>query len=186
MSNAGEFPRPPEPPPLERRLRFSWPQGLMIAVVVATVAFALAGGTERGLKQVVETSSTLEVQVEYPARLRHSKRGAFRVRVEYVGTRAGAPAGTDESAPGRPRVAQPPADSVTLILDPALMRGYDEIIAVPSFDRAYVATLPLGPAGVAVATIEVRAERAGWNRGTLRVAAGADTLTVPLQSLTLP
>jgi len=37
-----------------------------------------------------------------------------------------------------------------------------------------------------MATIEVRAERAGWNRGSLRVAAGGDTVTVRLRSLTLP
>lgn len=183
MSNDGELSRPPEPPPLERKLRLSWPQGLMIVVILVTVAVALAGGLDPEMERVAATSRTLEVQVEYPARLRHSKRGVFRVWVRVTGegeTTGGAP------EPGRSGAAGPPTGAVTLILDPALLSGYDEVAAFPSFDRAYVATLPLGPAGAAMATIEVRAERAGWNRGSLRVAAGGDTVTVRLRSLTLP
>src|SRR5690606_41252766 len=89
MSNDGELSRPPEPPPLERKLRLSWPQGLMIVVILVTVAVALAGGLDPEMERVAATSRTLEVQVEYPARLRHSKRGVFRVWVRSEERRVG-------------------------------------------------------------------------------------------------
>ncbi|HEX6249989.1 MAG TPA: hypothetical protein VFZ56_00990, partial [Gemmatimonadaceae bacterium] len=78
-------------------------------------------------------------------------------------------------------------DTLRISLDTAFASRFSEVRGIPEFERPFelaVAGVPAG--GTASALIELRAERRGRHAGTLTVAAGADTLRVPLRMTVYP
>ena len=77
--------------------------------------------------------------------------------------------------------------TVRIALDTGFARRFSEVRGIPDLDRPFELAVAGPPAnGTASAVIELRAERRGRHTGSLTIAAGADTLRVPLRVLVYP
>ena len=78
-------------------------------------------------------------------------------------------------------------DTVRIALNTGFASRFAEVRGIPDLDRPFELALGGIPAnGTATAFIELRAERGGRHSGGLTIAAGADTLRVPLRVLVYP
>lgn len=161
------LPKPPEPPALPRRFRMYSYQWIGIPLLfLAPVALALAGVFGQGWTiQTVETP-TFTAKVQYADALRYKQVDGIRV---WISSRT----------PGS-------LDTIRIAVDSAYASRFSSVRAIPAFDRPYQLSLA-GPraSDVAVAVVEIQAERYGRHEGDLVIAAG-DTARVRLRTIVFP
>lgn len=162
--------RPPEPPPapeVPRRIRLYRYQWIGLAALTAVPVLAVLGVFGGSPTRSEARGRGIEATVESPSRMRDTQLDRIEVRLRSL-------SGTG-------------LDTVRIALDTGFAGGFSEVRGIPEFDRPWELKLGGVPAnGTAVAFIELRAERRGRHSGTLAIAAGADTLRVPLRVLVYP
>lgn len=161
------LPEPPQPPELTPRIRLYRYQWVGVAMLAALPVLALAGVFGQSSRESEVRGRNIEVAVRAPARLRYNQLDRIEVRVRNTSTL--------------------PLDTVRVALDSGFAAGFSAIRGLPELDRPFELSLAGVPEnGTALAVIEFRAEGRGRHTGTLTVAAGADTLRVPLRVLVYP
>lgn len=162
--------RPPEPPPapeIPRRIRLH-PYQWIGLVVLGTLPVLAIFGVFGGSPSVSEVRGRgIEATVEAPSRLRDTQLERIEVRVRNLSAAS--------------------LDTVRIALDTGFASHFSEVHGIPGFERPFelaVAGVPAGGTGTAL--IELRAERRGRHTGNLTVAAGGDTLRIPLRVTVYP
>lgn len=162
--------RPPEPPPapeISRRIRlyrYQWIGSAVLGALPVLAVFGVFGGSPSRSEL---RGRGIEATVEAPSRLRDTQLERIEVRIR--------------------NLSAADLDTVRIALDTGFASRFSEVRGIPEFERPFelaVARVPAGGTGTAL--IELRAERRGRHTGNLTVAAGADTLRIPLRVLVYP
>jgi hypothetical protein len=161
-------PFPPDVPDIERRVRF-YPRQLVGLVILATIpVLAMLGLLDAGQHQVAGTTPALEVEVEYPARMRVSGHEVLRI---VATNRTGSP-----------------LEGVRVLLPDSYMAAFAAREVVQEATPDYVVTFPpIEPGRSRTVQVALLAERFGRHEGPIRVVpAAGDTLILALRTLILP
>lgn len=167
QSGVDDLPDPPGPPEIPRKLSLYRFQLLGLPFLVAIPVLALFGvfgdrtGTLRG------DSGALEVSGQYPSVFRYKTINAIDLHVRNRG-RAG-------------------IDTITVALDSTYASRFSTITAIPPFTGPFVVDLTdVSPGESRFVRIEIQAERYWSHEGEITVAAGADTIRLPLSTMIYP
>lgn len=162
--------RPPEPPPapeISRRIRLYRYQWIGLAALTAVPVLAVLGVFGGSPARSEMRGRGIEASVEAPSRLRDTQLERIEVRVR--------------------NLSAANLDTVRIALDTGFASRFSEMRGIPEFERPFELALAGVPAGgTGTALIEFRAERRGRHTGNLTVAAGADTLRIPLRVIVYP
>lgn len=161
-------PFPPDVPDIERRVRF-YPRQLVGIVILATMpVLAMFGLLSARQYQVTGATPALEVEAEYPARMRVSGHEVLRIAVT---NRAGSP-----------------LEGVRVLLPDSYLSAFAAREVVQEATPDHVATFPPIPPGqTRTVQVALLAERFGRHQGSMRVVSAAgDTLTLTLRTFILP
>jgi hypothetical protein len=154
-----ENPVPPDPPPMDRKVRIDRVQLVSIPIMVLVALLALSGllGESTSESRSAE-GGPLAVRVSYPSRLRFHQQEALEIAVHNVG-------------PG-------PLEPVAVEIDRTYLEAFSVSTIIPDADRvtsdAYVIQLGrLLPGQVRRVTMQVEAEHPGHHRGLVVARSGA-------------
>jgi hypothetical protein len=167
-SQDAEQGHPPDVPDIERRVRL-YPRQALGLILLATVPILAMLGllSERQTRDVAATPS-LQVEAEYPTRLRVTRHAVLRVEA------------TNRSGSTLDRVR-------VLLPEPWAVGFADRELARAATADGEIAFPPLGPGESRTVHVDLLAHRPGRHRGTLRVIPSpGDTLTLALSTLILP
>lgn len=157
--SGAENPVPPDPPPMERRLRIDRVQLVAISIMGLVALLALSGlFGESTSESRSAAGGLLAVRVSYPSRLRYHQQEALEIAVQNVG-------------PG-------PLEPVALEIDRRYLEAFSVPTITPDADRvtseAYVVQLGrLLPGQVRRVAMQVEAEHPGHHRGIVVARGGA-------------
>jgi hypothetical protein len=168
--HAGEAPGPfpPDVPDIDRRVRV-YPRQLVGLVILATIpALAMLGLLGASQHRVAGATPALEVEVEYPGRMRVSGQEVLRI---VATNRTGSP-----------------LEGVRALLPDGYMAAFAAHEAVHEATPDHVVTFPLlEPGRSRTVQVALLAERFGRHEGPIHVvAATGDTLTLTIRTFILP
>lgn len=161
------LPDPPAPPETRRRISLYRFQVLGLPLLLAIPVLALFGVFGERWSVAHAGSRALDVSVRYPAVFRYKMIDAIELHVHNRGSTT--------------------IDTLTVTLDSAYAGRFSTVTAVPPF----IGPFELQLTDVAAqqsrrVRIELQAERYWSHSGRLTIAAGADTLRLPLATMVLP
>ena len=161
------LPDPPGPPDTRRRPALYRFQLLGLPFLLAIPVLALFGVFGERWSVVNARSGSLEISVRYPAVFRYKMLNAIELHVRNRGATA--------------------IDTLTVTLDTAYAGRFSTVTAVPPFTGPFEVQLTdIAAQQSRRVHIELQAERYWSHSGRLTVAAGADTLRVPLTTMVYP
>ena len=161
------LPDPPGPPHARRRPALYRFQLLGLPFLLAIPLLALFGVFGERWSVVNAQSGALEISVRYPAVFRYKMLDAIELHVRNRGATA--------------------IDTLTVTLDTAYAGRFSTVTAVPPFTGPFEVRLTdIAAQQSRRVDIELQAERYWSHSGRLTVAAGADTLRVPLTTMVYP
>lgn len=162
-----EAPFPERAPPVARRIRLQTHQWVGIGIFTAVVVAALGGAFGQGLGRVEAQNGDLAVELRYPTRFHFKQIAPIELWVE---NRAGRP-----------------LSGLTVSFAPDYLRAFSQVTFLPAAERPYVVELDELAAGARqLVTVSLQAERYGSHHGEVRIAGGAESLTLPLETLVYP
>jgi hypothetical protein len=169
-----EWQGPPQPPEIDRRLRFQRVQAIGVPILLLLPTLALLGVFD-GTGTKSAEGSGLRVTVEYPARVRYRSREPLTVSVENTGGRALAEA--------------------TVRFDRDFLRAFSGVSLMPEPEAVtrehFVVTLrDIRPGEARRVSGELEAEAYGRHRGAVEVVPGEDgggeAVRIPVETITYP
>jgi hypothetical protein len=161
------LPDPPEPPEVPRRLSVYRFQLIGFPLLAAIPLLALFGFFGERWQTVRGEAGSIAVSVRYPSAFRYKMIDAIELHVHNRGAAA--------------------IDTVAVALDTAYAARFSTVTAIPPFSGPFEVDLPGLAAGESRRVrIEIQAERYWSHSGILTVAAGVDTIRVPLTTMVYP
>ena len=161
------LPDPPGPPDVRRSVSLPATQWIGIAAFAALPLLALPGLFGERHTTIAAQHGALDVSIRYPTILRYRLLSPIDLHIHNRGRSV--------------------LDTVTVALDSAFASRFSAVNAVPPFTGHYdVRLTDLAPRHQRHVRIEIRGERYWKHEGTLTIAARADTVRVPLTTVTFP
>ena len=163
-----EPPRPPDPPPIGRRLDLGALQLVGLPLLLALPVLALLGTFGERSATATARAGDVRLDVHWPTRTRHERIHRMDVVVRNVSTRA--------------------LDTVTVAIDTAYLAGFSAVSVTPGpVDAWRVELAGVGPGEARRVAVEMDASRYGRLSGHVTAtAAGADTARVAVSTLVFP
>ncbi len=171
-SAEAEPPKPPEPPPFERRVQISGVQLVGIGLLSLLPLAALTGLLGTKEEEARASAGALELSVRYPARTHHSVSEAVELAVKNTGTQPLAGAG--------------------LRLGDGYLSHFEDARFTPAVQRlgedgAELELGELAPGETRRLVVELRARHFGTHDGRISaVAEGAEPVVLEVSTLVLP
>jgi hypothetical protein len=161
------LPDPPEPPEIRRSLSLYRFQLIGLPFLLAIPLLALFGVFGERWQDVRSSQGVLEVSGRYPAVFRYKMIDAIELHVRNRGDAV--------------------IDTITVALDTAYAARFSTITAVPPFTGPFELDLTaVEPGASRRVRIEIQAERYWSHSGHVTVAAGSDTIRIPLTTVVYP
>lgn len=161
------LPDPPDAPEIHRRILLHRHQWIGLPLLALWPLLALFGVFGERWTVARASGGALEVVVRSPTVFRYKMLNAIDVHVANRGSAH--------------------IDTLTLSLDTMYARRFSTVTAVPPFTGSFEIDIhDVRPQEERAVRIEIQAEEYWRHEGSLVVAAGNDTLRVPLSTLILP
>jgi hypothetical protein len=159
---------PPEPPDIERRLKFYPLQWIGLPILIAVPVLALFGVLGESWSTLRGTTSSLEISVRYPTRFRYKQLNEVHVFVKNVSGQR--------------------LDTVTVSFDSTYISRFSTVTFLPAATRPYeVEMTEVLPGEDRLVVVELQGEQYWRHEGKLRVSGGeGDTASFPLSTIIFP
>jgi hypothetical protein len=157
-----------EAPHVPRKVRLWWHQWIGIPVLFALPILSLLGVFGESSAKSSAKSALLELEVEYPDRLRY-----WQIRPLEVSVR---------------NSSQQPLDHVEVKFDPTYINSFADVTFTPGVEKAYTVTMRnLAPGESRLVSVELRADHYGTHEGAIEAFSDSVRLAgVNVSTFTFP
>lgn|SRR5688572_29232234 len=163
---------PPQPPPIERKLKLYLTQIIGIPLLILVPVLALLGMFGETEDKVTTSNPQLEMQVDYPTRFRYKMLDSVIVSLSNTSAQ--------------------PISAVEVGFERSYVEGFSTVTFTPAAheitDSAYfVEVADLQPGETRIISVDIQAEKYGRHQGAITATAeNAEALRVLIETFTFP
>jgi hypothetical protein len=171
MNEDDDAPRPPQPPPVDKKLQFYRLQWVGIPLLMLIPILALLNVFGVSWETAVTTSNTLTVQIKYPSRDRYQMSNALEIHIEN---------NSQEAIP-----------TIIVSLDAEYVTSFSTVTFYPELDEIingqYQVKLENVQAGeTRLVVVEIQGKAYGRHKGTITISTPEEEVAVPIHTTIIP